>query len=91
MIGSAREAQQLNEATGAELRTHAVGRKDREIERKRMVLEAKVASLKEDFESVQDELNKSYLEEDLRKEIMEKNRNELLQKRSNISGNGKKK
>lgn len=91
LIGSAREAQQLNEVTGVELRSHAVNRKDRDIQRKRMVLEAKIASLKEEFESVQDEMNKSYIEEDLRKEIMEKNRKQLSHKRSNTSGNGKRK
>lgn len=83
LTGSAREAQQLNEAAGAEMRTHAVTRKDREIERKRLVLEAKISSLKEEFEGVQDELNRSYLEEDLRKQIMEKNRKKLSQLRSN--------
>lgn len=89
LTGSAREAQQLAEATGVELRTHAVSRKDREIDRKRKVLEAKITSLQEEFDSVQDELNKSYLEEDLRKEIMEKNRAQLSQKRSNNTGHGK--
>jgi circadian clock protein KaiC len=81
LTGSAREAQQLMEETGAVLRTHAVTRKDREIERKRMVLQAKIESLKEEFESVTDELNKSYVEEELRKEIMEKNREQITQKR----------
>jgi circadian clock protein KaiC len=83
LTGSAREAQQLNESAGKELRSHAVGRKDREIDRKRKVLEAQILSLKEEFDSVQDELNKSYLEEDLRKEILEKNRKQLSEIRSN--------
>ncbi len=91
LTGSAREAQELNEATGSELRTHAQGRKDREIDRKRKVLEAKIISLREEFDSVQDELNKAYLEEDLRKEILEKNRKQLSQKRSNTDHNGKSK
>jgi circadian clock protein KaiC len=92
MIGSAREAQQLAEATGQILRTHAVSRKDVEIARKRTVLEAKIASLKEEFESVQDELNRSYVEEDLRKEIMEKNRQQLIENRhTKNTGNGKSK
>lgn len=91
LTGSAREAQQLAEATGVELRTHALTRKDREILRKRAVLEANITSLKEEFESVQDELNKSYLEEDLRKEIMERNREQLSAKRSSNLTNGKKK
>jgi circadian clock protein KaiC len=91
LTGSAREAQQLAEATGLELRTHALSRKDREVERKRRVLEATISSLREEFESVQDELNRTYLEEDLKKQIMDKNRVELSQKRSNKSTNGKSK
>jgi circadian clock protein KaiC len=89
LTGSAREAQQLNEAAGIEMRTHAVTRKDREIERKRRVLEARISSLKEEFDGVQEELNKSYLEEDLRKEILEKNQKQLSQSRSDtiISSN----
>jgi circadian clock protein KaiC len=56
------------------------------------VLEAKIASLQEEFESVQDELNKSYIEEDLKKEIMEKNRKQMIEHRlSKNTGNGKRK
>jgi circadian clock protein KaiC len=92
LIGSAREAQQLNEVAGVELRTHAVSRKDREVHRKRLVLEAKIASLREEFESVQDELNRSFVEEELKKEILEKNRKELMRKRSAANlDNGKRK
>jgi circadian clock protein KaiC len=83
LIGSAREAQQLNEITGEELRSYAVSQKDREISRRRRALEAKIASMKDEFESVQEELNKAYIEEDLKKSIMEKNRIQLSHKRSN--------
>jgi circadian clock protein KaiC len=90
LTGSAREAQQLNEVTGQVLRTHALGRKEIEIQRKRKVLEAKIASLQEEFESVQDELNKSYIEEDLKKEILEKNRKQMIQSRlTKNASNGK--
>ena len=81
LTGSARQAQQLQEATGVALRDHAVGRKDREIARKRFVLESKIASLQEEFESVQEELNKSYIEDEVRKEILEKNREQLIRNR----------
>jgi len=81
LTGSAREAQQLLEETGVVIKDHAVSMKDREIERKRMVLEAKIGSLKEEFESFQEDLNKSYVEDELRKTVMEKNRTELTQKR----------
>jgi circadian clock protein KaiC len=83
LIGSAREAQQLNEITGEELRSYAVSQKDREISRRRRALEGKIASMKDEFESVQEELNKAYIEEDLKKSIMEKNRIQLSHKRSN--------
>jgi circadian clock protein KaiC len=89
LVGSAREAQQLNELAGVELRNSALDRKDREIARKRKALEAKIASLQEEFDSINDELNKSYMEEDLRQVILEKNRQQLATKRSNKMGNGK--
>lgn len=90
LTGSAREAQQLSEVTSVVLRKHALGRKDIEIQRKRKVLEAKIASLQEEFESVQDELNKSYIEEDLKKEVVEKNRQQLIHSRHNKNtSNGK--
>ena len=90
LIGSAREAQQLIEVTSDVLRKHALTRKDVEITRKRKVLEAKIASLQEEFDSVQDELNKSYIEEDLKKEVLEKNRRQMIQSRqSKSTNNGK--
>lgn len=82
LVGSERESQQLSEATGVAMRRHALNRKDRELGRKRLVLEAKIASLKEEFESVQEELNKTFVEEELKKEIMEKNREQLIKKRN---------
>lgn len=74
LTGSAREAQKLQEKTGEAIRDHAMSHKDREILRKRKVLEAKIASLNSEFESVEEELNKVYEEEDLRKEIISRNR-----------------
>ena len=83
LTGSARDAQRLQEETGSVLRQHALTMKDMEIDRKRRVLEAKIASLKEEFDSVQDELNKSYIEDELRKEVIEKNREQLIRNRHN--------
>ena len=83
LTGSARESQQLMEATRQVLRHHALSRKDKEIARKKTVFEARIESLKEEFESIRDELNKNYVEEDLKSEIMKKNREEMTQKRSN--------
>eukprot|EP01098_Paradermamoeba_levis_P000995 TRINITY_DN11117_c0_g1_i1.p1 TRINITY_DN11117_c0_g1~~TRINITY_DN11117_c0_g1_i1.p1 ORF type:complete len:288 (+),score=10.09 TRINITY_DN11117_c0_g1_i1:124-864(+) len=81
LTGSARETQQLLEKTTLALHDHAVSRKDREIERKKTILESKIASLKEEFESLREELNKTYIEEELKKSIIEDNRKELTRKR----------
>ena len=81
LTGSAREAQKLHEQTGAVLRSHAMNMKDREVLRKRKVLEAKIASLQSEFESAEEELNKIYIEEELVKEVAEKNHQELLKLR----------
>jgi circadian clock protein KaiC len=85
LTGSARETQQLNEVAALEIRNYALERKDKEIDRKRKVLEAKILSLQEEFNSVREELNKSYQDEDLRKEILEKNRKAISAKRSKNS------
>lgn len=82
LTGSAREAHKLNEQTGEALRMHALGRKDREIERKRLVLDGKIASLRSEFESVQEDLNKITIEEELRKEVAEANRKKMESLRS---------
>ena len=81
LTGSAREAQKLSEVTEQVLRKHGLGKKDLEIERKRKVLEARITSLKEEFETVQDELNKSFVEEQIKKEVIEKNRLQMIQSR----------
>jgi circadian clock protein KaiC len=81
LVGSAREAQQLEELTGTELRQHGAAKIDLAIQRKRTVLEAEIASLRESFESLKDELSKTYEEEQLRKDILKRNRDELAQRR----------
>ncbi len=86
LTGSAREAQILQEQTGEVLRDYAVGRKDREITRKRKLLEAKISSLQTEFESVEEELNKTYQEEELAKQVAEKTRNEMTHLRREGKG-----
>ena len=77
LTGSAREAQAIKEETGVALHDYAITAKDREVNRKRKVLEAKISSLQTEFESVEEELNKIYLQEELKKEVMEKTRQEI--------------
>jgi circadian clock protein KaiC len=81
LTGSAREAEQLKESTGTALRDYALGHKDREITRKRKVLESKIAGLQTEFESVEEELNKVYMEEEFKKELMDKSRKEIMRMR----------
>lgn len=81
LTGSAREAHIVKEETGLALQGYAVSRKDREILRKRRMLESQIANLRTEFESVEEELNKVYMEEELKKNIQEKNRNDLAKRR----------
>jgi circadian clock protein KaiC len=70
LTGSAREARVLLEQTGEIIHAQAVGRKDRELIRKRRILESKIEGLKSEYESAEEELNKVYVEEALKKQIM---------------------
>jgi circadian clock protein KaiC len=90
LTGSAREAQMLQERTGEVLKQNAVGMKDREIARKRYLLESKIATLQSEFESAEDELNKVYVEEELIKKVAEENRQRMMTKRTGENaGEGK--
>lgn len=83
LIGSAREAQLLKEETGMVLKQNAATRKDREILRKKKILQAKIESLQDEFESLQDELNLTFIEDEISKDVIEKNRAKMTKKRSN--------
>lgn len=91
LVGSAREAQVLLEETGQVLHTHAISRNDRELLRKRSLLQAKIDSLNIEFESAQDELKKVYIEEELRKEVMGKRRQKMTELRKGEHSDNKKK
>ncbi|MDO9375961.1 MAG: circadian clock protein KaiC [Ferruginibacter sp.] len=91
LIGSARETQQLEEQKSLAVHSNAISRKDREIKRKETILHAKIASLREEFESLQEELNKTFVEDELRKDIIEKNRLQMTEKRHGIDNQKKKK
>lgn len=91
VTGSKRREQQLREMTGMEMRQYAVGLNNKEIERKRKVLEAKISSLQEEFESVRDVLNKAYEQEDYEKEILARKRAELSKTTRVSNGKNKRK
>jgi circadian clock protein KaiC len=85
LTGSAREEQMLQEHAGEILKGHQMSAKDKEIVRKRNILEAKIANLKAEFESVEDELNRVYTEEQIKKEAARKNRQEIVNRRGGLS------
>ncbi len=81
LTGSARVEQILREKTGAVLHSHALTRKDKEILRKRALLEAKIESLRTEFESTEEELNKVYVEEEIKNAVLSENRKQLTELR----------
>ncbi|HKG05765.1 MAG TPA: circadian clock protein KaiC [Pedobacter sp.] len=84
LTGSAREAQKLLEETGHLLHSHAISRKDRELIRKRKVLEARIESLKTEFESTEEELNKVYFEEEIKKDAEAVTRQKITDLRKGV-------
>ncbi len=91
LTGSAREAQKLREQTENVLHENAISLKNREIDRKRKVLEAKISGLKTEFESAEEELNKIYIQEELVKKVTESNRQEITKIRGGNTGSENKK
>jgi circadian clock protein KaiC len=85
LTGSARDAHKLEEETGHVLHSNAVSLKDRELERKRKVLESKIDGLRAEYESVEEELNKVYTEELLKKEVLAQTRIKMTDLRSGSS------
>lgn len=77
LTGSAREAYKLQEEESKNLHNQALSRKDKEIQLKSQILEGKIAALKSEFESAKDELNRMYIEEELKKENAEKIRRNI--------------
>jgi circadian clock protein KaiC len=87
LVGSAREAYHLEKDTRDALRNNLLNRKNKEIESKKSILDAKIAKLKTEFELVKDELNRIYIEEELRNEVTEKNKKRLVKIRERKDGN----
>lgn len=81
LIGSARELYNLEKVTGEALQKNAFNRKNKEIENKKLMLESKIAALNSEFELVKDELNRVYVESQLRQEVTEKNISEMTRMR----------
>jgi circadian clock protein KaiC len=83
LTGSAREAHKLQKHTEDILKKHMLGRKDKEFDRKAKELQAKISALHFEFESIKEELRNDYVEQELKKEVLEKNREKVMQLRVN--------
>jgi len=77
VTGAGRLTQQLQEETLALAARQETERKDREIERKRRVLEATIDNLRTEFESVEEELRQINQEELLRQQAQTTNRQQI--------------
>lgn len=83
LTGSAREAHKLQKQTEEILSKHSLGRKDKQIERKSKELQARIAALNFEFESIKDELKNDFVEQQLKNEVLEKNREKIVSLRDN--------
>ena len=81
LVGSARMARELENEKGFALRRSSIDHNNRVLQRKETELAARISALKEEFESLKEELNSSFEEEELMKEIAVKNRAQLMQHR----------
>jgi len=81
IIGSARDAYELEMAKDEVLRKHAVARKNKEIDRKKTILDNKIKSLTSKFEMDKEKLSSKEKEEQLAKEVTDKNRKKMMQGR----------
>lgn len=93
LTGSAREAHKLQQQMEAIIKKHSLGRKDKELERKAKELQARIATLNFEFESITDELKNDFIEQELRNEVMAKHREKVTRLRddSNKSNTNSKK
>lgn len=89
LTGSAREAHLLYQQTEEKLGKHALSRKNKEIDRKAKELQARIASLKSEFEAVKEELQNHSIENELRKKVIESNRDKMKQLRNQRTKTGK--
>jgi len=89
LTGSAREAHKLQKQMEDILSKHALGRKDKEIERKAQELQARIATLNFEFESIKEALKNDSIEEELRQEVLQQNVDKETLFRDNKSGGGR--
>ncbi|MEO8855205.1 MAG: circadian clock protein KaiC, partial [Ginsengibacter sp.] len=86
LTGSARENYNLEMAAETAFRERDLYRINKEIETKKMILDAKIVDLTSQFESEKADMNRIFREEKLKKEVTEKNRQQMMKNRGNKDG-----
>jgi circadian clock protein KaiC len=81
LVGSARKAYELDRAKEEISKKHAIARKNKEIERKKNILDSKIKRLTSQFEMDKEELNRKEMEDEMINEVKEKNRKEIMKGR----------
>jgi circadian clock protein KaiC len=77
LTGSARLSQEAREKAEAVVRKQGLELKQRELERKRKILEAQITAMRAGFEAEEDNLKKTISEEKLSEKVMEQDRMEM--------------
>ena len=77
LTGSARLSQEAREKAEAMVRKQGLDLKQRELERKRRILDAQIAAMRTEFESEEDNLEKTISEEKLSEKVTEQDRVEM--------------
>jgi circadian clock protein KaiC len=88
LTGSARLAQEAREQAASVARREEVGRKQRELERKRQALEARIAALRLESEAEEEELQRGIAREQVREERLAQDRADMARSRKADNGEG---
>jgi circadian clock protein KaiC len=89
LTGSARLAQEARERADSITRQNEIAKKKRDLERKRKVMEAQIAALKSEFESLEDEASWVSTTEEKREEVLVKDRQNMSDLRRADTERGK--
>lgn len=83
LTGSARKAFAMQKSAEEALRKKTLGRKNKEIENKKKILNARIADLTSQFELEKEELDRIYTEDELKIEVAEQAREGMVKMREN--------
>lgn len=89
LTGSARKVQELKEMADATVRREELERVKRELERKRLIMEAKINEVRSEYESAEEELLASVKEQELKEKALASDRSVIAGMRKADAAPGK--